>query len=438
MNKKRKVLFVSRELIAGDLAYQLKREGCDVKLFIESKSDRDCFNGMVDKTDNWKKELDWVGKDGLIIFDDVDYGEIQDDLRKKGYLVIGGSGDGDRLELDRKYGQDILKSLGVEVGDDFETKNFTIDSAISFIKKNKGRWVLKQNDHDEAFTYISSREDGSDLISVLENYKNRLGGGYCCGLQRRVFGVEIAIGRFFNGTDWVGPSVFNIEHKNFCNDDIGPLGGETGTLMWYESDEKKLFKKTLDKLKPHLQKSNYKGYVDINCIVIGKDKVYPLEITSRFGSSTNEMQSEIQESPWSDFLIAVAKGEDFKLKYKKGYGVSAALTVQPFPYKTTDKKLNQKGVYIFFDEEIRKDNFKHIHFEEVAVERMKGKDNYYIAGSTGYVLYVTGHGSTVYKAREKVYGMIEKIIIPKMFYRTDIGLRFIKKDHKLLKEWEWI
>ncbi len=34
-----------------------------------------------------------------------------------------------------------------------------------------------------------------------------------------------------------------------------------------------------------------------------KNNVYPLEITSRFGSSTNEIQSELQKSPWCDFLI---------------------------------------------------------------------------------------------------------------------------------------
>jgi hypothetical protein len=49
-------LFVSGELIAGDLAYRLKKEGCDVKLYIEDKSRRDCFDGMVKKTKDWRKE----------------------------------------------------------------------------------------------------------------------------------------------------------------------------------------------------------------------------------------------------------------------------------------------------------------------------------------------------------------------------------------------
>ncbi|MEI6587585.1 MAG: hypothetical protein WCO05_01405 [Candidatus Moraniibacteriota bacterium] len=433
------VLFVSRELIAADLAYQLKKEGCNVKLYIENIGDRECFDGMIEKTNDWRKELKWVKKDGLVIFDDVGYGEIQDALRKKGYLVIGGSGDGDKLELNRKYGQKVLKKCGLKIDNSFETKSFTVNSAISFIKGRKGKWALKKENHDESLTYIGNRDDGSDVLSILENYKIRFGGSYRVCLQKRVFGIEIAIGRFFNGKEWTGPLVFNVEHKHFCNDNIGPMGGETGTLMWYESDEnKKLFKETLAKLGPQLKKSNYKGYVDINCIIADNKTIYPMELTSRFGSSTNETQSEIQESPWRDFLLSMAKGEDYNLKYKKGYAINVALTVPPFPYTTSDKNLSQKGVSIFFDKSLSQEEFSHIHFEEVKVKRKNNEDYYFIAGSTGYVIYITECGNTVYEARNKTNKIIEKIIIPKMFHRTDIGLNFVKKDYKLLKEWGWI
>lgn len=433
------ILFISRELIAADLAYQLKKEGCNVKLFIESENYKNCFDGIIEKTTNWKKELKWVRNNGLIVFDDVGYGKIQEDLRRKGYFVIGGSNDGDKMELNREYGQKVMKECGIEINDDFETKSHTINSAIEFIKKNKGEWVLKKENHNEELTYVGNKKDGSDLISILESYRIRFGGSYRCGLQKKICGIEIAIGRFFNGKDWVGPLIFNREHKHFCNDNIGPMGGETGTLMWYEKDEnKKLFQKTLAKLKPQLQKSNYKGYVDINCLVTNRNDVYPMEITSRFGSSTNETQSEIQGFFWSNFLLAMAKGEDYNLKYKKGYAINVALTVPPFPYITSDKKLSQKGVDIFFSQELTKEDFSHIHFEEVSAKNKNNKVNYFVAGDTGYVLYITECDSTVQKARKKVYDIIDKIIIPKMFYRTDIGLKFMKEDWKLLKKWEWI
>lgn len=433
-----KVLFISGELISGDLAYSLQKEGCDVRIYIQDKSVKDCFDGMLQKVHRWRDELGWVGKDGLIVFDDVGYGEVQDALRSDGYQVVGGSGEGDRFELDRLYGQDILREVGVG-SSDFVTHDFDIQSAINFVKANGGEWVVKQNDHDTALNYVGSFEDGSDVISVLENYKGVLGKSGNISLQRRVRGVEIAVGRFFNGNDWVGPSVINFEHKHLCNDDIGPLGGETGTLMWYdENDDNKLFKMVLAGLKNKLQEGGYKGYIDVNCIVEGTDVVYPLEITSRFGSSTVETQSEIQTSPWSEFLMALAKGENYNLEYKRGYGLNVAVTVPPFPYRTSDLKIINKGASIFFSKEMTAEDFSHFHFEGVSVRKNYGKDTYFTAGDLGYVLYVTGMGSTVQQARERVYGLVEKITIPKMFYRTDIGSRFIRKDEFLLKKWGWI
>jgi phosphoribosylamine--glycine ligase len=84
-----KVLFISRDLSGGDLCYRLKKEGHDVKLFIQDSDQRKNLEGMVEKIGDWRKELGWVGK-GLIVFDSTGYGKIQDQLRKEGYSVVGG------------------------------------------------------------------------------------------------------------------------------------------------------------------------------------------------------------------------------------------------------------------------------------------------------------------------------------------------------------
>ncbi len=434
----KRVLFISKELIGADLAYRLKKEGCKVKLFIEAESDKQCFDGMVEKTANWEAELGWVGKDGLIVFDDVGYGTIQDDLRAKGYLVIGGSADGDKLELDREYGQKILKDSGVQVSKDFKTLHFTPQEAIDYIETHQGSWVIKHNTHNTSFTYVSVLEDGSDAIDVLTKYEASKTEGQEFSIQKKVTGVELAVGRFFNGNNWSGPIIINREHKHLCNDDIGPLGGETGTLMWYETNENnRLFQETLGKLELQLQKSNYKGYVDVNCIIPDQSSVYPLEITSRFGSCTNQLQSEIQISKWYDFFCALAKGEEFNLEYKTGFGINVALTTPPFPYRIPGHEFSQQGTRIFFKETLTDNEINSLHFEDVA--REAGANNsYYIAGNSGYILYITGIGETVEEARESVYSLIKKIHIPKMFYRTDIGLPFMNKDYTLLKTWGWI
>jgi len=438
MNKKKKsrVLFISGELIAGDLAYRLKNEGCEVKLYIEDKSRKDCLDGMVEKTDDWKKELKWVGKDGLIVFDDVGYGKIQDDLREKGYQVIGGSEGGDKLELNRSYATKIFATCDIKTTKLFDFHN--IDSAIKYIKDYPAKWVIKQNGHSSSFAYVGEMDDGSDVISVLENYKKYVTNKdvNIITLQKKAEGVEIGVARYFNGNDWVGPIEFNIEHKTLFNDGIGPMTGEMGTVMWYGNNENnKLYQETLFKIKPFLKKMKFKGDVDINCIV-NKDKIYPIEATTRFGCPAIHLHSGLHLSPWSEFLTAIAKGEKYDLKHTNKIGVVVSICIPPFPYRGISSEYYLKDVRIFFNKKLSEKEFNQIHFEEVSFDKKDGR--HYIAGGNGFIMYITGSGHTVEEARKEAYDLIKKLVIPKMFYRTDIGLKFINEDRKKLKKWGWI
>jgi phosphoribosylamine--glycine ligase len=428
-----KILFISKELIAGDLPYRLKNEGNEVKLFIEDEKCKQCFENMVEKTDDWKKELEWVGKTGLIVFDDVGYGTIQDQLREKGYIVFGGCEQGDKLEKNRAFAQSIFLNSGIKSVETYDFSN--IKSAINFVKNNNCKWVVKQNGHDSAFCYVGVLDDCSDVLSLLNSYSNYINDDLLVTLQKKCEGIEIGVGRYFNGNGWIGPIEMNVEYKKFFNGDIGPLTGEMGTLMWYEPTENRIFKETLKKLTPFLKSIAYKGDIDINCIV-NEEKIYPLEATMRFGSPAIHCQEEIHLSPWTDFLLNIAKGNFFELLYKKGFFIVVTIVLPPFPYI---QELSDWCLYdldILFKEELEPDELKRIHFEGVSLR--KNKTQHYVASNTGPIMYVTGSGSTIEDARTNVYNLIQKIVIPKMMYRTDIGIKFIESDSKLLKKWGWI
>ena len=433
-----RVLFVSGEMIAGSLAHRLKQEGCEVKLFVEDESRKDCFENMVEKTDDWKKELDWVGKDGLIVFDDVGYGKQQDALRKQGYLVVGGSEGADRLEKDREFGQEVMKSCGIETE---TSKDFlNIEDALAFLQSHKATWVVKQNNHKSSLTYVGNMPDGSDVASVLQSYDSYTKDDALktISLQKKIEGIEIGVARYFNGNDWVGPIEINVEHKAFLNGNIGPLTGEMGTVMWYDDDENnRLFQETLAKLKPFLAQHDFRGDIDLNCIV-NRDAVYPLEITSRFGCPSTHLQDELHLSPWSEFLLAVAKGDSYELRHKKEYGVIVSVSIPPFPYGVSSSDHYLRGVDILFKEPLTKEEMDRVHFEEVSLRQNSGTGQYHIAGSNGFILYVSGSAETVSEARNKAYDVVGKIVIPKMMYRTDIGEQFIQRDQELLEIWGWI
>lgn len=433
-----RVLFVSGELIGADLCYRLKKEGCDVRLFIEDESRKDCLDNMVEKTSNWEEELAWVGKDGLILFDDVGYGKIQDDLRAQGYLVVGGSAGGDKLERERQYANEIFANCGMSV---VETVDFTdFGSAINFINEKKGKWVIKHNSHLSVFTYVGEMEDGRDVLNVLNNYNSFIKGAHfnVISLQQKVEGIEVGVSRYFNGYDWVGPIEINVEYKPLFNGGLGPQTGEMGTLMWYDNNEDNgLFKEVLSKLKLHLSDIKFKGDIDINCIV-NESRAVPIEATARFGCPSTQLQSALHVSPWKDFLSSMAKGENYNLKYNNKFGIVLQIAIPPFPYKSINNDYYLKGVDILFKEALTEEEYKHLHFEEVSKRNVSGQNSFYISGSNGFILYVTGLGDSVQEARDHAYSIIKKIIIPKMFYRTDIGLNFINRDEHLLRKWGWI
>ncbi len=428
-------LVVSLDLSGADLAYRLRKEGHDVRFFVEEKSQKCNYHRMIDKVKDWKKELNWVGKDGLIVFDSIGYGKEQDILRKEGYSVVGGCELGDKLEHDRQYCKKIFAKYGVPV---IPSKNFSnVNDAIEYIKKNKGPWVVKQNGHaDKIFNYVGDLEDGRDVMDVLKNY-HRYKNSECAtiDIQKKAIGIEIGVARYFNGNDWVGPIELNIEHKDLYSGGLGPKTYEMGTLMWLTNDENnKLFKETLAKLKDYLKKIDFRGDVDVNCIVEGKN-VYPLELTTRFGWPATHLHVELFNSPIGEFFKAVADGKKYNLKYKKGFATAILVATPPFPYHIKLNKYSSKGECIYFSSDFTLEDLEHVHFEEVSRDKY---GNFFISGSAGFVLHVTQCCKTAKGAQCKSLDIIKKIIIPKKFYRNDIGLDFHNKDKKKLKKWGWI
>jgi len=158
------------------------------------------------------------------------------------------------------------------------------------------------------------------------------------------------------------------------------------------------------------------------------------------GSPIILLHAELFESPWADFMNAVASGEKFNLKYKKGYGIVNLVATSPFPFTPQIDHPNENilyGVNIYFDE-VAKEDWDHIYLEEVSLRTNSIIPIHYISGYQGYILYVTNTANTVKKAREKNLDIIKKLVIPKMFYRNDIGVRFETKDYKKLKKWGYL
>lgn len=421
-----KFLFVSRFALIHGLAWQVKREGHEVRLAILSKTEREIGDGFVEKvTDSWESQKDWAD---VIVFDDSDFGDVCERLRKEGKAVIGGTKYTDRLEFDRDFGTEEMKAAGLNTLPSWEFSDF--DGAIDFVRQNPGRYVVKPSgkaQNEKVLSYVGQEEDGRDVITILEHYRK----GWAKRIksfqvQKFAAGVEVAIGAFFNGKDFLLPALINFEHKKMMNDDIGPATGEMGTSGFWAGNNM-LYRETLAKMRERIQ--GYVGYFDVNCIVNARG-IFPLEITPRFGYPTINLKMEGVLSKWGEFLAAMARGEPFPLRTKRGLQIAVVMAVPPFPFDdaATFRKFSEDAPVIF-----KKPMPEGIHPCEIRMS----ENEWLLSGNSGYSLVVTGSGSTMQDARREAYNRVKNILIPNVFYRTDIGERWIR-DSDLLQTWGYL
>jgi phosphoribosylamine---glycine ligase len=420
--EKKKFLFVSLSGLIGDIAWQVAKEGHEVLYYIKAQTEQDIADGFVKKTNDWEKEVDWAD---VIVFDDVlGQGEKAQALRAKGKLVIGGTAYTDKLEDDRSFGQEELKKAGVNIipYKDF----FSFDEAITHVKQNPGQYVIKPSGEAQnikRLLFVGEEEDGDDVIRMLEAYKKAFFKEIKqFQLQRRMTGVEVAVGAFFNGKEFVFPININFEHKKLFPGNLGPPTGEMGTSMFW-SGPNKLFNLTLKKMETKFREEGYVGYMDLNCIV-NHNGVYPLEFTARFGYPTISIQQEGILNPIGEFFYELAAGKSTKLRVRSGFQIGVRIVVPPFPFEDehTFDSYSRNATIIF-----KKPVTENIHIEDV--KQVDGQ--WLVAGTSGVVLVVVGLGQTMKQAQAQAYSKIKNILIPNMYYRTDIGDRWAEDSDKL-------
>ena len=420
--EKKKFLFVSLSSLIGDIAWQVQKEGHEVRYYIEAQKERDIADGFVPKSSDWEEDADWA--DAIVFDDTLGQGEKAQALRAKGKKVIGGTAYTDRLEDDRSFGQEELKRAGVSIIPYREFESF--DEAIEHVVQNPARYVIKPSGEAQNVKrrlFVGEEDDGQDVIRMLEAYKKAFSDEIkIFQLQRRVTGVEVAVGAFFNGKNFIYPINVNFEHKKLFPGNLGPPTGEMGTSMFWSSPNR-IFNQTLLKMEPKLAEEGYVGYIDVNCIV-NNNGIYPLEFTSRFGYPTISIQQEGMITPIGQFFWDLANGNDPKLKVKSGFQIGVRIVVPPFPFddEATFESFSKNAAIVF-----KKPAQDEVHIEDV--KQVNGQ--WLVAGTSGVVLIVVGLGQTMKQAQAQVYSRIKNILIPNMYYRTDIGDRWYEDGDKL-------
>ena len=379
--------------------------------------------GLVPRSADWRGDLEWVraaGNDGLILFEAVGFGEEQDQLRARGFNVIGGSAVGDRLENDRAFALQLLARQGLRVP---TVAEFTrAEDALADLACRPRRCVFKAS-ASAGETFVGLFEDGRDVAALI---KARDPGGSFI-LMDFVAGVETGVGAYFDGDKFLRPACLDWEHKRFFGGDMGELTGEMGTVATFDGSDA-LFGVTLAPLEPMLRQAGHVGYVNLNTI-INADGVWPLEFTCRFGYPGFAVLEPLKDLSWADLFRRMVVRGDRDLPVRSGFSLGVVLTTPPFPYSRHEVEA-AIGLPLLIGDIPE----THLHLGEIGSAGVQ----LVTSGVYGWTAVVTGTGATVEAAKTAAYLHAREVQAPNLRYRLDIGDKLISGDLEKLADWGWL
>jgi phosphoribosylamine--glycine ligase len=163
---------------------------------------------------------------------------------------------------------------------------------------------------------------------------------------------------------------------------------------------------------------------------VNEDGIWPLEFTCRFGCPGYAILEPLQQTSWAELFKTMVTRTGAKFETKGGYCVGVVLTTRPFPYNRKRIPSEPAGLPVLFDGEITESERRNLHFAEIAMQ----DGELVTAGIHGWNMIVTGTGTTVGSARAAAYALAERVVIPNMRFRRDIGVRLETQELKRLQQ----
>lgn len=419
-------LFISKDGSGLAVAHRVLLEGNDVTVWIQASEARGSGDGFVPKVPHWRVGL--RDEPAVVVFDMVGFGTIAEELVERGVKVVGGGMVNDRLELDRAFGTNVMRAVGIRVP---FTRTFdAFADGIAWAKRRQQPLVFKPSGNlPTATTYVSQGPD--DLVPMMEHFERRFGAqALPFELQEIVRGVEVSFEIWFDGERFVRPFNSTIERKRLMNDEKGPQTGCMGNVVWfYDEDRPKMFRLTLEKLEPFLRAQHYVGPLDINTIIDERSLIPTgLEFTARFGYAAIQAMMTGLAQDVGKLLWRVAHGQRGGIDVKSGFFSAVRVVIPPYPRAPT-KEDSIEGIPVLGTA----DNWLRYHIQSV---RMREDGLVEASGADGHLLDVSGSGSTVEDAFHDAYAWTRALTIPDAMYRTDLG-RQATMIYRRLQEWRF-
>lgn len=232
---------------------------------------------------------------------------------------------------------------------------------------------------------------------------------------------------------------WSILDRHFMDGGVGPDLGCQGATLRVLPGGSRLYQEVVPHLERLLKQSSFRGVAGVE-LELG-EVAHAIRLTPRMTFDTIQPLFHLVQRKLVNFLYATATSREGKLDTFPGYGLSVRLSIPPYPYAY---QYPSRPAF-----RPAREALKYIWFGDVVAEG----EGYAAAGWDGNLGVVTSYGGDVGEARRRCYRTIERLSIPHLQYRTDIGdfarnLPYINEwSHqsqerigavKLMERWGWL
>lgn len=419
-----KILIIDSAGSSLDWALRCQDDGHKVKVFIDPayKGRENIGKGLIERVEDYQPWMRWA--DLVFLTDNTKYIDRMDAWRKEQPAIIAPNRETADWEQNRELGQKIFKKCGIKVPD-YKTFS-TYDQAIAYVKREDRRFVSKPNiDVDKSLSYVSKSPE--DMLYMLERWKRAQKHKHPFIMQEFIEGVEMGVGGWFGPGGWNEGWEENFEFKKLMAGDLGVATGEQGTVLRFVR-RSKLAKLVLEPLTEELERVNYIGNIDVNCIIDKDGTPWPLEFTTRPGWPAFQIAQALHEGDHAEWLLALVEGRDARNWRLDTLAIGVVLSVPDYPYSRLTGK-DVTGIPIYgITERLR----PHIHPSEIMLApdvpmgaKLRGPC---WATAGDYVLTMSATGETVSAAMRTVQTRLKKLIVSNSpMWRVDIGARLSRQ-----------
>ncbi len=345
---------------------------------------------------------------------------ITDEFEKRGLKVFGPSKAAAQLEGSKAFAKEMMKKYGVPTAD-FKVFDDP-EKAKEYIRKVGVPIVVKADGlaAGKGVVVAQTIEEAIEAVEKIMVEKVFGEAGNRVVVEECLKGEEASYLVITDGKQFV-PLATAQDHKAVFDGDKGPNTGGMGAYSPAPVLSKEMEKEVQEKvIKPILEGMAkegmpFKGILYAG-LMITKEGPKVLEFNVRFGDPEAQAILRRLEDDLVDVALSAVEGRlGEELHWKPETSICVVLASKGYPGKY------EKGKVITGIEEAEKVPTVVVFHAGTAVKDGK------LVTNGGRVLNVTALGKDIVEARERVYEAVKRIHFDGIHYRTDIGLKAVKR-----------